>query len=72
MLNKRDKQRLEAAQTETCKASDRIYKIRQSKKCQYKGTIENTKRSRRNSNILDELKRTRRKDARGETAKNST
>jgi hypothetical protein len=45
------------------------YGIRPSKKCRYKGTIESTKYSKRNSNIPKELERTRRKDARWEISK---
>jgi hypothetical protein len=37
------------------KANTRVYKIGPSKKCQYKGTIESTKHSKRNSNIPEEL-----------------
>jgi hypothetical protein len=62
VLNKRDKKRLEAAQMRFLKAITRMYKIRPSKKCRYKGKISGTKHSRRNLNMPEELE-TSRKDA---------
>jgi hypothetical protein len=50
----------------------RIYKIRPSKKCRYKGMTESTKYSRRNLNIPEELERTCQKDARWEISRIST
>jgi hypothetical protein len=66
VLNKRDKQRLEAAHLRFFRPllRSRIYKIRMAKKCGYKGKIESTKHSGGNSNILEKMERTHREGAR--------
>jgi hypothetical protein len=48
---------------EILKATTRIHKITQAKKCGYKGKIESTKRSGGNSDIPEKVERTRRADA---------
>jgi hypothetical protein len=71
VLNKRDKQRLEAAQTRFLRPLLGYTKL-PAKKCGYKGNIESTKHSGGNSNIPEKVKRTRRADARRDTTRVST